>query len=132
MGHGTYLFESATAANVDYRWASRTPGTTNEKGTPMQVEPQQEHQWLHQLLGDWIFETEATMEPGKPPEKFTGSESVRSLGGVWVLCEGRGEMPGGGGGTTIMTLGYDPARQRFVGTFIGSMMTHMWVYEGEL
>jgi len=25
------------------------------------------------------------MEPGKPPERFTGTESVRSLGDLWVL-----------------------------------------------
>ena len=31
-----------------------------------------------------------------------------------------------------MTLGYDPAKKAFVGTFIGSMMTHLWVYDGEL
>jgi hypothetical protein len=31
-----------------------------------------------------------------------------------------------------MTLGYDPAKGRFVGTFVGSMMTNMWVYEGTL
>ena len=59
------------------------------------------------------------MEPGKPPEKFEGSESVRSLGGLWVLCEGRGEMPGGGTATTLMTLGYDPQKKRYVGTFDG-------------
>ena len=28
--------------------------------------------------------------------------------------------------------GYDPAKQRFVGTWVGSMMSHLWVYEGEL
>ena len=31
-----------------------------------------------------------------------------------------------------MTLGYDPQKQRYVGTWIGSMMTHLWVYDGEL
>jgi hypothetical protein len=31
-----------------------------------------------------------------------------------------------------MTLGYDPVKKRYVGTFIGSMMTHMWVYDGQL
>ena len=41
-------------------------------------------------------------------------------------------MPDGGPATMIMTLGYDPAKKRFVGTFIGSMMTNLWVYEGEL
>jgi hypothetical protein len=31
-----------------------------------------------------------------------------------------------------MTLGYDPQRKKFVGTFVASEMTHLWVYEGEL
>jgi hypothetical protein len=72
------------------------------------------------------------MEPGKPPEKFEGLESVRSLGGLWVVCEGRGEMPGGGMATTLMTLGYDPQKERYVGTWVGSMMTYLWVYDGSL
>jgi hypothetical protein len=98
----------------------------------MHVEPEKEHQWLQQLVGEWTFENEATMEPGKPPVKFSGTEKVRSLGGLWMICEGEGEMPGGGIGHTIMTLGYDPAKKRFVGSFIGSMMTNMWPYEGTL
>jgi hypothetical protein len=31
-----------------------------------------------------------------------------------------------------MTLGYDTAKKCFVGTFIGSMMTNLWVYDGAL
>jgi hypothetical protein len=72
------------------------------------------------------------MEPGEPPETFHGSEIVRSLGGIWVLCEGRGDMPGGGIATMVLTLGYDPQKKRYVGTWIGSVMTHLWVYEGSL
>jgi len=98
----------------------------------MMIEPQKEHQWLQKLVGEWTYESEAIMEPGKPTEKFKGAESVRSLGGVWVLCEGHGEMPGGGMGTTLMTLGYDPQKQRFVGTWIGSMMAYLWSYDGSL
>src|SRR5262249_21204963 len=45
---------------------------------------------------------------------------------------GQGEMPGGGLATMMMTLGYDPQTKRFVGTWIGSMMTHLWVYAGAL
>jgi hypothetical protein len=41
-------------------------------------------------------------------------------------------MPEGGVSTTLATLGYDPQKQRYVGTFIGSMMTHLWVYDGTL
>lgn len=98
----------------------------------MKVDPQKEHHWLQRLVGEWESEMECVMAPGQPPMKSKGKESVRSLGGVWVLCEGQGEMPDGGVGVTQMTLGYDPARKRFLGTFIGSMMTHMWKYEGEL
>lgn len=98
----------------------------------MNAELTKEHQWLQKLVGEWTSEADATMAPDKPSETFKGTESVRSIGGVWVVCEGRGEMPGGGLATTIMTLGYDPAKQRFLGTFIGSMMTHMWVDDGEL
>lgn len=94
--------------------------------------PQKEHQWLEKLVGEWAYETEATMESGKPPEKFTGTESVRSLGGFWVVCEGRGIMPEVGTATTIMTLGYNPLEKRYTGTFIGSMMSHMWLYDGGL
>ena len=41
-------------------------------------------------------------------------------------------MPDGGPATTLLTLGYDPAKKRFVGTFIGSMITNLWVYDGAL
>ncbi len=95
----------------------------------MEAELQKEHRWLERLVGEWTSEMEAAMKPGDPPQTFTGTESVRSLGGAWVLCEARGEM-GGGSSTTMMTLGYDPAKGRYVGTFIGSMSTYMWVYEG--
>ena len=98
----------------------------------MKVEPQKEHEWLHKLVGEWTCEAEATMEPGKPPEKSSGTESVRSLGGLWILAEGQGEMPGCGPATMMMTLGFDPQKKRYVGTWIGSMMTHLWVYAGSL
>jgi hypothetical protein len=98
----------------------------------MKSEPQKQHEWLQKLVGEWTYEADCTMGPDQPPEKFKGSESVRSLGGVWVLCEGRGEMPDGGMATTLMTLGYDRQKKRYVGTWIGSMMTHLWVYDGAL
>jgi hypothetical protein len=118
--------------------AGRVPGgetmdtNTTRQESIMNSAPQKEHRWLQQLVGEWTSEAEAMMEPGKPPETFKGTESVRSLGDLWTLAEGQCEMPGGGAGTTLMTLGYDPQRQRFVGTFVGSMMTHLWLYDGAL
>lgn len=97
----------------------------------MLSEPQQEHRWLEQLLGEWTCESVCQMGPDQPPMTSTGRETVRSFGGLWTIGEGSG-------GTTegtwhaIMTLGYDPRIQRFVGTFIATMMTHLWVYNGGL
>jgi hypothetical protein len=71
-------------------------------------------------------------QPGTAPTKITGTEHVRSLGDLWVVAEGHGQMPGAGPATTLMTLGYDPQMKRVVGTWVGSMMTHMWVYQAEL
>ena len=98
----------------------------------MKAEPQKEHHWLQKLVGEWTYESEAVMGPGQPPLKSHGTESVRSIGGLWFQCEGQGEMPGGGPATMVITLGYDPAKKRFVGTFIGSMMANLWVYDGAL
>jgi hypothetical protein len=96
------------------------------------AEPQKEHRWLQRLVGEWTSEAEMSVGPGKPPERTRGSERVRSIGGLWIVADGDGEMPGGGRATMVLTLGYDPQRQRYVGTWIGSMMTHLWIYEGTL
>lgn len=98
----------------------------------MLAEPQKEHAWLQKLVGEWSYEHEAIMKPGEPPLKASGVESVRSLGGLWIVAEGRGEMPCGGDATMILTLGYDPQKKGYVGTWVGSMMTTLWVYEGTM
>lgn len=94
--------------------------------------PQQEHEWLGKLVGDWTFESECSMGPDTPPMKTKGTESVKSLGGLWVVAEGSGEVPGGGDCNMLMTLGYDPLKKTYLGTWVGSMMTHMFVYAGEM
>jgi len=106
--------------------------TETQHEVPMQAEPQEQHRWLQKLVGEWDVEFEAVMGPDQPSTKSAGTESVRALGDLWVLGEGRGEMPDGTPATTVLTLGYDPQKQRFVGTWIGSMMTYLWVYDGEL
>lgn len=106
--------------------------TTTQTEAMKKAEPQEEHKWLHKLVGEWDMEAESAMAPGEPPMKTTGTESVRSLGGLWILAEGEGEMPGGGTGSSLMTLGYDPQKNRYVGTWVGSMMANLWLYEGSL
>lgn len=98
----------------------------------MDIDVCDEHRWLHQLLGEWDYLTEMSCAPGEPVQTFKGSERVRKLGELWVLCEGESDMPGGGRATMLMTLGYASQRGCFVGSWIGSMMSWMWRYEGQL
>lgn len=98
----------------------------------MDARPGAEHDWLQQLVGEWSAEIDCAMGPDKPRQTSHGTESVRSLGGLWTLGEGKGEMPGCGPVTSLMTLGFDPAKGRFVGSFTASMMTKLWLYEGAL
>jgi hypothetical protein len=98
----------------------------------MKAEPQNEHAWLQQLVGEWTSEMECVMGPDQPPMQTKGAETVRSIGGLWTVGEGRGDTPDGTPATSLMTLGYDPQKQRFVGSFVASMMTHQWLYEGTL
>lgn len=98
----------------------------------MNSTPQPQHEWLQRLVGEWTLESESRMAPDKPLETFKGTEAVRSLGGLWIIAEGEADMPGGTHGRSVMTLGFDSDTGRFVGTWIGTMMTNLWVYDGEL
>jgi len=80
------------------------------------AKPVKEHEFLQSMVGEWTYEGEASMGPGEPPMKFVGTESVRSIGGLWIIGEGRGTTPGGTPATMILTVGYDPATGKYVGT----------------
>ncbi len=94
--------------------------------------PTREHEWLLQLTGDWKFESECSMGPGQPAMKSIGKQTTRSLGSLWTLGEMVGTAPNGQEMPSVFTLGFDPQKQRFVGTFITSCMTHLWPYDGQL
>jgi hypothetical protein len=87
---------------------------------------------LEKLVGEWTFESECLMGPDQPPMTSRGSEVVRSFGGLWTIGEGEGGDSEAGDMKTVMTLGFDPARDCFVGTFIATCMTHLWTYSGSL
>ena len=90
----------------------------------MKVEPTAEHLWLQQFLGEW--ESEAG-EGGCG----AGTINFRPLGQAWVVGDGVMDM-GADKGYTQITLGFNPDAGRFVGSWVGSMMTHHWVYDGYL
>ena len=88
----------------------------------MMSNPGPEHAWLQQLVGEWTYEM-----VGEP---FKGADVVRSIGPVWIQSESTGVGMDGTPTTALLTLGFDPRKQRYVGTWTGSMMDFLWVYEG--
>lgn len=90
-----------------------------------------EHEFLSQFVGEWDTEADAYLGPGQPSVKSKGTMNGRMIGGYWAVVDVKGEMMSrafqGQG-----TFGYDPGKQKYVGTWIDSMMNHFWWYEGSV
>lgn len=98
---------------------------------PEMPAPTAEHTWLQQLAGEWDTHAEGTLEPGKPPARFEGHESSRMLGGFWLLAEGKVQFPGAPAPMqSVLTLGYDPQKRKYIGTWIDSSNSYLWRSEG--
>ena len=95
---------------------------------PEMPKPQKEHEWLQQLTGEWENECEVNM-PGMSVMKMKSTETARLLGGFWLVAEGKGDMMGTPM-QTILTLGYDPEKNKYIGTWVDSVSNYMWKYEG--
>lgn len=78
------------------------------------------------------MEAFAPAHGNQPETRLSGTETARSIGGLWLLLEGHSEMPGGGMAHTLMTLRYDEHRSEFIGTWVGSTMNVLWHYHGQL
>lgn len=94
----------------------------------MKAEITPQHAWLQRLVGEWRTEMAEMDGAAQPAGTMPGTETVRALGDAWVIGEGRAQMGDGAPSQMLITLGYDPAQQTFVGTWIGSMMNHLWHY----
>ncbi|HKY02786.1 MAG TPA: DUF1579 domain-containing protein [Burkholderiales bacterium] len=99
---------------------------------PPPPQPQEQHCWLQQLVGEWTYVVDAPTAPGAEPHKHEGVERVRAIGEIWIQGESTADIPGVGRATMQLTLGYDTQKKRFVGTWFGSMMNYLWIYDGEL
>jgi Protein of unknown function (DUF1579) len=88
------------------------------------------HKRLAGLAGNWITKTRAWMEPDKPPMEGTGTcEQRMLLGGRYLQQEYTGEMMGSPF-TGINVIGYDNHTKKYVSTWIDSMSTGIYYFEG--
>lgn len=104
------------------------PAGSGDLGAPPHAEATAQHEWLQQLVGEWTFTCTTSMDASF---RLEGTETVRSVGGLWIVSEGRAQM-GGHPIQSVMNLGYDPAKQAFVGTWLDSSQTYLWSYKGAL
>lgn len=109
--------------------AATTVSQSQEKPAEPELAPQQK--WLKQLVGEWDVQFKMYMQPDQPPAETTGTDSVRALGDHWIVAETKTTMMGAPF-SGILSLGYDPQKKHFNGTWIDSMGGHLWVYKGTL
>src|SRR5690606_8412351 len=91
--------------------------------------PEKEHEWLQKFVGEWTTHSKASVGADQPEIECSGTISSRMLGKLWVINEMKGsmgefEMHG------LQTVGYDPQKKKYVGTWVDSMFNHLWQYEG--
>lgn len=91
--------------------------------------PTAEHKWLEQFVGEWETEATGVAGPDQPEMKCKGEIKSRMLGGFWVISEAKTDMMGTAV-NAIQTIGYDAEKKAYVGTWVDSMLNHMWKYEG--
>lgn len=101
--------------------------TTTSAAEPQSGQPSA---WLKQLAGEWKTEAEVIV-PGQKSITAKGTESARMLGQNWLIVEGKAEL-GGMPFSSLQTLGYDPQAKKYVGTWVDSLSSYMWKYEGTL
>jgi hypothetical protein len=123
-------FRGVTAAAAALALFVGVPRLSSQEPPQMPV-PQKEHKWLEQFTGEWESEIEITMGPGGAVMKGKGTESARMVGGFWIVAESKSEMMGMPF-SSVLTLGYDPAKKKYVGTWIDSMSSYLWNYVGSV
>jgi hypothetical protein len=94
------------------------------------AEPGERHQMLAKLSGSWTTRTKGWMEAGQAPIESTGTfEQKMILGQRYLQQEYTSEMMGSPF-NGINVLGYDNYTKKYVSTWIDSMSTGIYFFEG--
>lgn len=93
--------------------------------------PTAPHKMLAKLVGEWTTKTRAWMEPDKPPMEGTGAcKQTMLLGGRYLQQDYTGEMMGNSF-TGINLIAYDNHTKKYVSTWVDSMSTGIYYFEGK-
>lgn len=116
----------AAVAVLGATWLAYAPSAHGQE--PEFEPPTPAHKWLNQLVGEWKTESTAQSPDGET-FKCEGTATATSLGGFWVIITIDNQMDG----TTmrgVMTVGYNPKSKKYIGTWVDSMTSYLWKYEG--
>ncbi|TWT49992.1 hypothetical protein KOR42_36760 [Thalassoglobus neptunius] len=97
--------------------------------TPEFPSPEPEHQWLQKFVGNWSLTSKAKMGPDQPDVECSGRMQCQMLGEFWLINKMDSEMMD----STmkgVQSIGYDPVKEKYIGTWVDSMTSTLWVYEG--
>lgn len=103
------------------------------EGMPQASAASAEHEWLGRLVGVWdvVADLSEAEGSGGPETQAFLVEEVEALGDFWIVSQLSADF-GGVPFRSSMTVGWDPAKGRFVATWVDTLSTYMWVYDGEL
>ncbi len=93
--------------------------------------PTREHEMLSGNVGTWNVKCQYFMDPSQPPMEQTAVETVEPVGAFWTVSKFECDMMGAPF-VGRATCGYDTRRGKWVGTWIDSMSTNLFVMEGDM
>ncbi len=100
-----------------------------EQADCMAPQPTAEHARLKESAGTWSVDCTFFMDPSGEPMQNTATEVVEMVGDFWTVsrftCDFMG-MPFEG----RATLGYDPASGKWISSWIDSMSTFLFKFDG--
>ena len=121
------LWAQAPADKPAAKPAAKSDKPAAPAGEMPVAKPGPEHEALKKLAGTWDATVEM-LHPGATAEK--GTETNKLLGdGLWVVSDFKstmGQKPFEGHGV----WGYDPAKKKYVGTWVDSMTSALTTSEG--
>ncbi|MEX1041850.1 MAG: DUF1579 domain-containing protein [Pirellulaceae bacterium] len=105
--------------------------TVGQAQVPEMPKPTEQHELLKQFAGKWRVAAETVPAPGMEAMKIEGTETSEMVGGFWLVSKGESTMEGMPM-RSVLTIGYDPAVKKYIGTFFCSADSTLWKYEGEM
>jgi hypothetical protein len=104
---------------------------TSQAQVPEMPKPTKEHALLAQFAGEWNVTAETVPAPGEAAIKCEGTESAKLMGGFWLVSQAEANMMGMPV-KSLLTIGYSPASKKYTGTFVCTMDSTLWKYDGAM